>query len=145
MSDQFEWKAEISFKGTAEEFNKWADSVGQLRESGHINVSIPEWAKIKPRHLAGCMRFPIDMIIDPQRLKSIVGVRPPIQLKQLTDIAGGIRTPHIHLGEDVVLLDRPQFKTVVAEIAHALASKRAEAIDDYTGVMVNVGDLANDF
>jgi hypothetical protein len=145
MSDQFEWKAEITFKGTADEFNKMADSVGRLRESGHINVSIPEWGRIKPQHLAGCMRIPIDIIFDPPKLNAIIDGQKKIQVKQLTDIAGGIRTPHLHIGEEVVLLDRSQFKTVVADIAHALASKRADAIKDYTGVMINVGDLANDF
>lgn len=141
MKEEFEWKAQIKFEGTAAEFNRLVDSLGDALKAGRITISVPEW-ELRPRHLAGCMPIPVDVLLGEERLKPIIERMPQVQIKYLRDIRGGIRTAHLHLGEDVVLLDRARFKTVVAEIARELAARRVEAIEDYVGVMNQVGLLA---
>jgi hypothetical protein len=53
---------------------------------------------------------------------------------------GGIRTPHMHLQDDVVLLDKERFKTFVGEIARELAMRNVT--EDHVGVMNRIGRLA---
>ncbi len=137
MKEKFEWKAEIKFEGTADEFNKLAATLNQLP----VEFVIPEWED-RPHHLPGCTPFPIDVLLGRDRLKKLADKRPIIKLDYVLGIDGGIRTPHFHLGDEVVLLDRPQFMRYVADVAHELGQRRAETIDDYIEVMDTVGRLA---
>jgi hypothetical protein len=76
-------------------------------------------------------------------LAEITNGMPRFQLKALPqDICGGIRTAHIHLGDEVVLLDRERFRTYVGHVAQGLAERRVERMGDYINVMRAVGDLA---
>jgi hypothetical protein len=138
MENEFEWKAEIQFKGTADEFNQLMQSVEKL----HVVIDIPEWI-LRPHHLAGCMPVPIDVLLGEERVAQIIKDMPRMRLNYIRDIRGGIRTPHLHLGNDVVLLDRARFKTVVGQVAQELATRRVEQIADYAQVMAQVGQLAD--
>lgn len=143
MTDKFEWKAEIKFQGTAEEFHKFREVIEAALETGNISIEIPEW-KPRPRHLAGCFPRPIDDILDKVRLEALIKDKARFQFPYIRDIYGGIRTAHLHLGNEVVLLDRAQFKTMVTEVAHELAAKRVEAVEDYVEVMSKVNSLGDD-
>lgn len=142
MEGIFEWKAEIKFKGIAAEFNRFVDSLGDALKAGNITISVPEW-EWRPHHLAGCMPIPVDVLLGEERLKQIIEGMPRMQIKYIRDIRGGIRTAHLHLEDAVVLLDRARFKTMVAQVAHELAARRVEAIEDYVAVMNQVGRLAD--
>jgi hypothetical protein len=139
MGDMFEWKAEIKFQGTAADFAQLAEAIVELP----IEIYIPEWV-CRPHHWAGCMPIPIDVLLGLEHLEKITDGMPRVQIKYIRDIYGGIRTPHLHLKDEVVLLDRARFKTLVAQVAYELAARRVERIDDYVGVMSNVGPLADD-
>jgi hypothetical protein len=52
-----------------------------------------------------------------------------------------MRMAHVHIGDEIVLLDRARFKTLVSTIAFELGGRRAEAIDDYIDVMDPVSHL----
>ena len=138
MSDTIEWKAEIMFKGTMDEFNE----VAKVLNEKPVRIIIKEWEG-RPNHLAGCSPFPLtnilaDDLLD-QYLKKGRAINKIIFIK---DIAGGIRTPHFHLRDQLVLLDRSQFVEYVADMAHELGKRRAEEIGDYIEVMDAVGRLA---
>lgn len=133
MEDVFEWKGEIKFKGTAAEFNRLGDSLTDLLKTGHVTIDFPEWLR-RPRPLPGLWPVLADVVLGGEMLKSITEGMPRVQINYIRDIRGGIRTPHLHVGDDVVLLDRARFKTVVAEIARDLAARRAEAMEDYVDV-----------
>jgi hypothetical protein len=139
MEDVFEWKAEIRFKGGAADFAKLADAIRELP----VEIHVPEWAR-RPRHLAGCMPVPVDVLLGEEHLKKITEGAPRVRIKYIRDIYGGIRTAHLHLKDDVVLLDRARFKTVVSQVAHELAARRVERIEDYVDIMNKVGPLADD-
>jgi hypothetical protein len=141
VREAFEWKAEIKFKGTAAEFNRFVDSLGEASKAGNITISIPEWA-LRPHHLAGCMPVPVDVLLGEDRLEPIIEGMPRMQIRYIRDIHGGIRTAHLHLGDTVVLLDRARFKTLVGQVAHELAARRVEGMEDYVDVMNQVGRLA---
>jgi len=138
MKETFVWKATITFSGTAQEFTAMVETLEKLP----IKAEIPEWKGIHP-HIAGCERFPFRALLRDEFLNEIVADMPRYQLKFLQqDIAGGIRTPHLHLGDEVVLLDRARFKAFVGQVAQGLAERRVEAGGDYIAVMRPVGDLA---
>lgn len=139
MEERFTWKAEIQFTGTADQFNKLAE----LLEAQPVAIGIAEWANIRRPHLAGCNPFPIDKLLDRVRLEKIIANQPRAQLRFIKDIRGGIRTAHLHLADEVVLLSRDRFKLLVGEVASALAIDRVENVSDYIGVMTPVGDLAD--
>jgi hypothetical protein len=137
MQDKFVWKATIKFGGSAEEFNHLAEALENLP----VEIEISEWVDI-PHHLAGCQPLPLDVLLSEARIKKLTEGLPRMQIKFITDIAGGIRTPHLHLRDEVVLLDRAKFKTFVGQIAQELAERRAETVKDYIDVMDPVGRLA---
>ena len=137
MEEKFTWKAEIRFEGTAEMFTKVAQALERLP----VEIEIPEW-KFRPPHLAGCMPLPLLRLIPEDRLNKIVEGMPVINIKYVKGIDGGIRTPHLHLGDDIVLLDRARFAQYVGEVASTLGAMRAEALEDYVDVMNQVGRLS---
>lgn len=136
--ETFKWRAEIEFEGTPEEFNKLAAYL----DKSPVVIRIPEWARVPPGHLAGCNPLPIEHLIDPETFRKIVEGMPTMRIQFIRDIAGGIRTPHLHQAGEVVLLDRARFRTMVGLVAQALAQRRAEAVEDYVTVMEPVDRLA---
>jgi len=138
MKEAFVWKANVTFKGTAEQFNRMI----HMLEEFPVEAEIPEWEGIHP-HLPGCERFPYRALVSDEMMNTIVADMPRYEMVFLQqDIAGGIRTPHLHLGNEVVFLDRARFKTFVGHVAQGLAERRVEAGGDYIQVMRPVGDLA---
>ena len=133
---RFTWKGEIAFDGTAQEFNAMMDA---LREAP-VSIEIPEWAR-RPRHLAGCMPVPLDHLLRKEFLESLVEKSSRVKIKFIQDIPGGMRTPHFHWGDDVLLLDRERFKQFVAEVASSLAEHRVASGGDYIEVMEPIGPL----
>jgi hypothetical protein len=59
----------------------------------------------------------------------------------IKDIAGGIRDPHVHLENEIVLLDRDRFKLMVSEVASMLATERVDHMDDFVSVMAPIQEL----
>jgi len=139
MEDKFAWKAEIKFVGTADEFNKFADALERLP----VDITIPEW-RWRPHHYAGCMPIPINVLLGDSRLKKLAEGMPKLKIKFIKDIYGGMRTAHFHLGDQIVLLDRARFKSLAADVAHELAEKRVESVEDYIGVMGRIGNIMGD-
>lgn len=140
MTERFTWKGEVVFKGSVDEFNQFAE----LLDLQPVRVGIAEWAKIKGPHLAGCNRVPIDKLLERAKLDKIIANQPRIKLRFIKDIRGGIRSPHMHLADEIVLLNRNRFKTLVGEVATVLSETRVDRFDDYINVMGSVNMLADD-
>ncbi len=137
MEDKFMWKAEMKFEGTAKEFNQLAEALEKLP----IEIYIPEWQR-RPHHFAGCLPIPIDVFLGAEKQERLIEGMPRMKIKYIKDIAGGIRAAHLHLADEVVLLDRARFKTFVAQISREMGGRRAESIEDYVDVMDPIGRLA---
>jgi len=148
MNDQFEWKAEITFKGTADEFNEMTASLGEVLKAGRVAIDIPELRKYPypGDGWGGIMPFPRPphQVEFSKRLNlnAIAEGMPRMKIKPFPGIDGGIRTPHMHMGDEVVLLDREQFKMFAGEVARELASRHVDTTEDYVGVMNHIGRLA---
>ena len=58
------------------------------------------------------------------------------KLQRITGlINGGIRTPHFHIGKEIVLVDRDQFKSILGEVARDVFEYRALQKEDYMDVI----------
>ena len=136
MGDTLTWKAEIKFTGTVAQFNRFAE----MLEKEHVEARIPEWDKI-PHHLAGCFPIPVDNILTRDQFKKIIDKKPVVAIKYIRDICGGIRTPHLHVGDQIVLLDRERFRDMVKVVAEKLSVMRMERFDDYVDVMKVINDV----
>ncbi len=140
MEKRFKWKGELSFEGTAKDFAKLA----AVLDSHPVQVAIPEWRLIKKGHLAGCNRIAVDALLRAKIVKEIITDQPRFKATFIKDIRGGIRSPHIHLGDEIVLLNRDRFKMMAGEVASKLASARADKYSDYISVIGSVNALADD-
>jgi hypothetical protein len=129
MDAKFHWQANITFHGTAEQFNELAE----LLEKYQIDVEVPEFIEVVGA--AGGMRVPVELLFPQEQLKALVKEMPAIDIRFIRDIRGGIRTPHLHLEDRVILLDKERFVQFAGEAAQRLAEMRASHIEDYAEVM----------
>jgi len=95
---------------------------------------LKEWplvlrAEWPPDHLAGCWPKPISEIVDARVLAKATEGMPMISADIIQGIRGGIREPHLHVGDEVVLLDRARFKEVVRAATTTLADEFVEVAD----------------
>jgi len=141
MDEVFEWKAEIAFKGTAEQYAKFAEQMEAVAKQDYVSIQIPEWWPW-PRPFPGF--WPIDpwIALGRERLDKLIEGSPAIQIRYIRDIRGGIRRAHLHMGNQIVLLERAAFKEIVTEVAAKLAAERVDALGDYVEVMAGINELA---
>ncbi len=118
------WKGEVTFEGTPEQFNSFITALA----SHSVAVSISEIAG----HLgvnAGYMR-PIEIgAVIPKGMMD-KAIKESVHV-QLSGINGGIRSPHLHVGQEALLVSKEQFKTLLGDVARQVAENRVEAESDF--------------
>jgi hypothetical protein len=126
-SATLKWKAEVTFEGTVEQFQTFKTAM----ERQPITVSMTEFDPGRLRPNSGYASFEYATVFKPEQLDKLTAGQPRMQSAQIGGIAGGIRTPHLHLGDDVVLIDKGRFKTVLGEIARNVFERRVETEEDF--------------
>jgi hypothetical protein len=126
------WKAEVEFVGKLEEFVKFTEALTAVR------AKIVVGDKIKPDKGNG---YVAPRFIDTARVKEILN---EAEVQRITGlINGGIRTPHFHIGKEIVLVDRDQFKTILGEVARDVFEHRAFQKEDYMDVITPLIEIEN--
>lgn len=137
MDPKITWKAQVQFAGTPEEFNALSAALDKF----NIRV-IPEAIWPRPPW-PGLIPMTASELLAPRVIEALVAnASLKTRLEFLKGIRGGIREPHLHLVDEVVFLDRTAFKSYVSRVAQALAERRADASDDYIGVMAGLEAIA---
>lgn len=136
MNTTLKWKGEVTFEGTIDQFNSFRESL----ETQSVHVGIPElqsniFTKIHP---AGYITPAISAILSAGRLAKIAEKATRFQFKGIDGIAGGIRSPHLHIGEEVILIDKEVFKNILSEAASNIAQRRVDAEDDYCNMIKSI-------
>jgi hypothetical protein len=124
------WKGQVEFEGSPEDFEKFAVA---LNQSG-VHVSVDKesiFADLIKRGYVAPVRW--DMINVAKQLNesnSLLMRKPAIG-----DIAGGIRTPHLHVGDDIVLVDREHFKSLLGQVARDIFEQRVTNKQDFDEIV----------
>ncbi|GAH36871.1 unnamed protein product [marine sediment metagenome] len=117
MEEKIKFRTFIEFEGSKKEFERAIiDLVGLPIIIKPPPIEIP--------HTAGCMPLPMIKILGKELLNRYAEKGIPIKLPDV--IPGGILTPHLHIGDKVVLIDRAKFKEIIGKIASELVGKVAE-------------------
>jgi hypothetical protein len=136
MSTEFKWRAVVEFNGTEEQFNEFAERLASLP----VQVEIPEW--VRPHPIPGGWPVPIDAVLNRKAIEALTKGQPRIKVKFVDGINGGIRDAHLHLEDQIVLLDRAQFKELVAGVAAKLAEQMIDFDDDHVEVIAKIDRLS---
>lgn len=134
---RLQWKGEVTFEGTIEEFHVFKAAI----EGQPVRISVSEVAggiKFKPR--PGYISPPLISALEASRLEKITQGAIRMQFATIKDIAGGIRNPHLHLGDEVVLIDKTRFKTVIGEVARKALEHRVDIETDYYNMIKPIAE-----
>ncbi len=123
MQKTLTWKAEVEFQGNPEEFLKLTEALSAA------GVKI-DFGKFKPGPGNG---YVAPRFLESTKVLGSLNESNSMRIAGL--INGGIRTPHLHLGKEIVLVDRTQFKNILGEVARDVFEQRALQKDDYLDVI----------
>ena len=118
------FRTEIEFKGSIAEFGKMA----AVLKDQPIDIGV-EWP---PDHIYGCWPIGPQKLLRAEVLQTVTKDMPRFILVET--IHGGIRDPHLHIGNEVVLLGRERFKELVGQVAMRLAGDLAAVADHQEAV-----------
>ena len=132
MADQrtITWKAEVEFVGEMVEFVKFAEALSNARakiDIGAVIVHDINRGYVAPRY------------IDTAHIQKVLKETTVQRIPSL--INGGIRTPHFHIGKEIFLVDRDQFKTILGEVARDVFEHRALQHEDYMEVITPLVEI----
>lgn len=146
MAEEIVFEAKIEFKGSMEEFQKVATDLQKLAASGKVaietvphperardktkvvmidTVPLPE-LKLRELWLEGVTvqpipypGFPPPEFLGKVVIDNLAKDMPRIKINK--DIYGGIRNPHLHIKNEIVLLNKERFKELVGRVATNLS------------------------
>jgi hypothetical protein len=136
--NEFTWHGTIEFSGTAEEFNHLSEVLARHQ----VAVTIPGLEKLRSTRELGGAPSAINELLPEPFMQELIAGQPHLSIKLNRDIRGGIRTAHLHLAADVVLLDRERFKAYIGTLAAALAERRVDLGGDYIDIIGGVNPIA---
>lgn len=130
------WKAEVTFEGTLEEFNEFKAAL--VRHP--IEIEIAEFSslaagKIIDRTSSGYAHFDYATVFQREQFEQLIKDSPRLEFKRIRGFAGGIRTPHLHIGDEVILVDKERFKTILGQVAKNIFETRVETQDDFCKII----------
>jgi len=125
------WKAEVEFTGNPEDFKKFNEALAAARATTVIG-NTPELDPSRVGYLA------------PSFIKTaqVAGLLNESKVQKITGlINGGIRNPHFHVGNEIFLVERDHFKTILGEIARNVFENRALQKEDYLDAIAPLMDI----
>lgn len=137
MNTQIEWKAEVSFTGDEKEFLSFADALSSHR------LQVTVGGKLIPQPIGGVPRWPEALVIPVEQLTPFIKDMPVLMEKRIGGIAGGIRIPHVHVGDKVYLLTQERFGQYLGELGRRLAVSIAEETTDHVVAMERMGNMVS--
>jgi hypothetical protein len=120
------WKGTVEFQGSPQEFEEFSGSLA--RAGVHVTFDKESiLAELTKRGYVAPVYW--DTVGVAQQLDTSNSLR--LNGPAIERIAGGIRTPHLHLGEDIVLVDRNHFKSLLGQVAREMFEQRVVSKQDY--------------
>jgi hypothetical protein len=128
VSQTLKWKAEVTFEGSTEEFNQLIAQIAKYNTA----IKFPGFGKVPPGVGSGYAQFRYGLDFQKVQLSKLLDGVPSVEFRPIGGFAGGITTPHLHLGDKVLLCDKERFKVILGEAARIHFEDRVEMEDDYT-------------
>ena len=132
------WKAEVTFEGTVDQFQAFKTDMEKhdiAINLGEMRMEDRGWERF-PFHPAGYIpAFVRDFFPKADQIAAYTKGATRMKFVAIKDIPGGIRTPHLHLGNEVVLMDKDNFKTILSDVARNVLEHRIESEEDYFNVI----------
>ena len=125
------WKAKVEFVGEIKEFAKFTEALS----AAQAKIEIEDRIKFDDSQ-AG---YVAPRFIDTAHVREILSEATVQRIPSL--INGGIRTPHFHIGKEIALVDRDQFKTILGEVARDVFEYRALQKEDYMDVITPLSEI----
>jgi hypothetical protein len=137
MADKITFRAEIEFQGTAEELEKVISGVNKLA----VRLVVDKFPL--PFPYPGGWPIPLFRVLPKDLVNKLAKDRVSFPSIILNGINGGIRDPHLHIKDQVTMLDREEFGQVVGMAAESIGQELAAE----TGYQQTIGALRelNDF
>ena len=124
------WKGTVAFEGTPEQSEKFS---GALAQTG-VHVSLDKetiFAELtKPGYVAP-VRWDAIGVMKPLNESNSLLMSSPV----IGDIPGGVRTPHLHMADGIVLVDRDQFKSLLGQVARDSFEQRVTTRQDFDEII----------
>lgn len=132
-STTLKWKGEVTFEGTIDQFHAFKTAI----EKQHVTISVSELDSniLQNIHIAGYIRPNYAAIFAAGQLEKLTEGAPRMEFTSIEGIAGGIRSPHLHLGDEVVLIDKERFKAILGEVARGMVEQRIDSEEDYCNIV----------
>ena len=112
---KIKFRTEIEFKGTIAELENVVASLADL----NVEIGV-QWPPDKTK---GCWPMEPQRLVSGDVLENVIRDQP--RFKLIKKFPGGITDPHLHIGDEIVLLGRDQFKEFVGQVAVNLAGDLA--------------------
>jgi hypothetical protein len=138
VPEPIEFEAKISFKGSPADFEKVAASLQKLKATAKVNIELDQTRGLMietvPLPESAIKEITFETVI---KHVPFPGYPPPEwfgkdlferlgkdmpRLKINKDIWGGMRNPHFHIGNEIVLLDQGRFKQFIGEVAAKISA-----------------------
>lgn len=119
------WKGEVTFQGTVDEFKAFTSAL-----TAHpVSITVAETLGRLGAN-AGYMRIPeYETVVGKSMVETLQREAVPLPLPPF--IAGGIRTPHFHAGQQALLVSKEQFKAFLGDVARKMTEDHVEAETDF--------------
>jgi hypothetical protein len=126
------WKGVVEFQGSPQEFQDFSEALARAGARVSFDTEAPAFVRVEPNpgYVAPVYMDTIGVL---QQLDDSNSLR--MQGPAIERIAGGIRTPHLHLGDDIVLVDRKQFKSLLGQVAKEMFEQRVATKQDYDEII----------
>ena len=139
MDEKITFRTEIEFYGSPDDLSGVIAKLKKLP----LKIDYDKWPR--PRPIPGGWPFPLLKVLSPEILSKITKGQPAFPQLILDDIWGGIRDPHLHFKDQVVLLDREAFAKVVGSAADKIVSGIAieQSYSDTIGTLCELNEMKN--
>lgn len=132
------WKAEVTFEGTMEQFYKVKEAIEKLP----VVITIPG-GEPEPRPITelGKPRFG-NGYASPWFLAKFGKEKWFEELQKISSTSVknvcAIRTPHLHIGDEIALVDKERFESILQAISREIVDERVDLEDDALNMFKSV-------
>ncbi len=142
MTKKISFNAQIEFSGNAEQFEQICEAISKLP----VRVS-PNQGGFGGSHAMpdddvpdGIWTIPPSVLLEKQAMERLTKGMNKINIS--SKVTGGVQQPHLHIDDQIVMLNRSQFHEFVGLTAQKLAERLPEKLS-YNQTVQKINEMSN--